>query len=287
MDLPPGSVPPASLHSSWRLLHEVEAWSSSSDPASLQVCARDCRYVPHAACHALAEGLPPYSVPNFQFVCNRDIPQLGTWVWLSGVLEPRELGCPPVLCFVYWNREQGRWSQFAAVANEDGYYSSSRACSSARHGPSSADKGTQTAVAEFPLGMAAAPPSMPSPGGHSARSGRLLAPPGGMTASRHAAAPSSSFPEIGPGGPQAADATAVCGEPALLPSPPSGDELVRTSNTPCSPDNQSFCSDWVWGIDPRDPWHDHYTWIRRAPPGPAVLVQAAPAPLWLGHTGNA
>ena len=265
--MPPGSVPPASLHSSWRLLHEVEAWSSSSDPSSLQVFAGDCRYVPHAACHAMAEGLPPYSVPNFQFVGNRDVPQLGTWVWLSGVLEPLEPGCPPVLCFVYWNTRQGRWSQFAAVANEDGFYASSRACSSARHCPPTADKGTQTAVTAVPVYTTAAPPTTPSLGGLSSRLGHFPAPPSDMTATNHAATPASSSSVPGLGGPRTDDAASVGWEPAHEPSSP-------------------FGPDWVWGLDPCDPWHDHYTWIRRAPPGPAVLVQRAPTQLGPGSTGS-
>jgi hypothetical protein len=286
MDLPPGSVPSASLHSSWRLLHEVEAWSSSSDPASLQAFAQDCRYVPHTACHAMADGLPPYSVPNFQFVCYRDIPQLGTWVWLSGVLEPRELGCPPVLCFVYWNRGQGRWTRFAAVANEDGYYSWVRACSSARHGASFANKGTQTEEAASPLGSTAALPPLPPSGSRSANPGRQLAPPSGSAASCQPAAPASARSEIGPVGPEATGTSPTCGFPALFASLPAGGELAWSSSSTGSPVDPPSCPDWVWGIDPNDPCHDHYAWIQRTPPGPAVLIPPAPAPFGLGHPGS-
>ena len=255
--MPLDSVPPASLHRSWRLLHEVEAWTSSVDPAAQHGSACDCQYVPHAAYYELAEGLPPYTVPNFQFVGNRDIPRLGTWVWLSGVLEPREPGCPPVLCFVYWNTRHGRWSQFASVANEDGFYASSRARSSARHCSSRVDKGTQTAAAEVPVGTTAPPPTASSPGGRFWCSEYVPGPPSDMTADNDAATPASSSTVPMLGGPETNEAASASWEPAHEPSSP-------------------FGPDWIWGLDPRDPWHDHYTWIRRAPPGPTVLVQGAP-----------
>ena len=263
--MPFGSVPSASLHRSWRLLHEIEAWSSSVNPDAHHVGAYDCRYVPHTACYELAEGLPPYAVPNFQFVGNRDVPRLGTWVWLSGVLEPRELGCPPVLCFVYWNSRHGRWSQFAAVANEDGFYASSRARSSARQCSSRADKSTQTPVAEVPVGSTASPPTASLPGGRFGRSDRGAGPPSDMTAEHDAAASASSLTVPGPGGPQIGEAAMVSWEPAHEPSPP-------------------FGPDWIWGLDPCDPWHDHYTWIRRAPPGPAVLVRGVPTVIGPGSS---
>jgi len=63
--------------------------------------------------------MPPLVAPDFHDVAWRGLPPPGTWTHLSMRYETVELGCPPVLGFVYWDADIARWRRFAAVVRSD------------------------------------------------------------------------------------------------------------------------------------------------------------------------